>query len=106
MDLRAARDVNNGFGEGLATAFELVVTPLLMGFFGWLIDRWLGLHLVFALGFGLFTFGYLMWKLALRYNHEMDGHEAAAAWSRPSVFRSAGVTSSSPSLERGEADDV
>ena len=101
MDLRAARDVNNGFGDGLATAFELVVTPLLMGFFGWLIDRWLGLHLVFALGFGLFTFGYLMWKLAVRYNHEMAAHESTNAWSRPSVFRSAGGP-----VETREVDDV
>ncbi len=88
MDLRAARDVNNGFGEGLATAFELVVTPLLLGGVGYLVDRWLGTRLVFALSFGLFTFGYLVWKLVVRYNHEMDGHESRAAWARPSVFRS------------------
>ena len=104
MDLRAARDVNNGFGEGLATAFELVVTPLLMGFFGWLLDRWLGLHLVFALTFGLFTFGYLMWKLAVRYNHEMAGHESAA-WSQPSVFRSA-APRPAPTTDPAEVDDV
>jgi hypothetical protein len=105
VDLRAARDVNNGFGEGLATAFELVVTPLLMGLFGWLIDRWLGFHLVFALSFGLFTFGYLMWKLAVRYNHEMAGHESAAAWSRPSVFRTA-AERPAPAADPGEIDDV
>jgi len=105
VDLRAARDVNNGFGEGLATAFGLVVTPLLTGFFGWLIDRWLGLHLVFALSFGLFTFGYLMWKLAVRYNREMDGHESSAAWSRPSVLRSAGNRVVG-AADAGEADDV
>jgi len=105
VDLRAARDVNNGFGEGLATAFELVVTPLLMGFVGWLLDRWLGTHLVFALSFGLFTFGYLVWKLVVRYNHEMAGHESAVAWARPSVFRStAGRVT--PPVDHAEVDDV
>jgi F0F1-type ATP synthase assembly protein I len=85
VDLRAARDVNNGFGDGLATAFELVFTPMVMAFFGWLIDRALGTHLVFALGFGLFTFGYLCVKLALRYNAEMAAHDAEAPWARRPV---------------------
>ncbi len=83
MDLRAARDVNSGFGEGLATSFELVVTPLVMGLFGYLIDRWVGTHLVFALGFGLFTFGYLVYKLVVRYSTEMAAHDAKAPWARP-----------------------
>jgi hypothetical protein len=101
VDLRAARDVNNGFGDGLATAFELVVTPLLLGFVGYLVDRWLGTQLVFALGFGLFTFGYLVWKLVIRYNHEMDGHESRAAWARPSVLRAAD-RSSGATMEAGD----
>jgi len=105
VDLRAARDVNNGFGEGLATAFELVVTPLLMGFFGWLLDRWLGLHLVFALSFGLFTFGYLVWKLAVRYDHEMAGHASDAPWSRPSVLRSVAGRATPPE-DAVESEDV
>ena len=103
MDLRAARDVNNGFGDGLATAFELVVTPLLLGFFGYLVDRWLGTQLVFALSFGLFTFGYLVWKLVVRYNREMDGHESRAAWARPSVVPLGGHPSGRrPTTEAGD----
>ena len=82
MDLRAVRDVNNGFGDGLAAAFEIVVTPLLLAFFGHLIDRWLGLDLVFALIFGLFTFGYMMYKLVRRYSAEMARHDADAPWAR------------------------
>jgi hypothetical protein len=82
VDLRAYREVNNGFGDGLAAAFEIVVTPLLFAFFGYLIDRWLGLHLVFALIFGLFTFGYMMYKLVTRYTAEMARHEADAPWAR------------------------
>ncbi len=79
------RDVNNGFGDGLAAAFEIVVTPLLFAFFGYLLDRWLGLHLVFALIFGLFTFGYMMYKLVRQYSSEMARHDANAPWARPAA---------------------
>jgi hypothetical protein len=85
VDLRAVREVNNGFGEGLSAAFEMVVTPVLFAFFGYLIDRWLGLHLVFALIFGLFVFGYEVWKLVMRYSTQMAAHDATAPWSRRPV---------------------
>ena len=91
LNLRAVRDVNTGFGDGLATAFEIVATPLICGFFGFLLDRWVGTHLVFALTFGLTTFGYMMWKLVVRYNSEMDAHAVDAPWSRqPPTDRTGG----------------
>lgn len=83
MDLRAVREVNTGFGDGLASAFEMVATPAVMGFLGFLVDRWLGTGLGFMLGFGLFTFAYMLWKLIRRYNTEMAQHEANAPWNRP-----------------------
>ncbi len=98
MDLRAYREVNNGFGDGLAAAFEIVVTPLLVAFFGYLIDRWLGLHLVFALIFGLFTFGYMMYKLVHRYSADMARHDADAPWSRRPA--------SAPDANTASASDV
>ena len=82
MDLRAVRDVNNGFGDGLAAAFEMVATPVIFAFLGYLLDRRLGLHLVFTLIFGLFVFGYEIWKLVMRYSNEMNAHDAAAPWAR------------------------
>ena len=84
MDLRAVREVNTGFGDGLASAFEMVATPAIMGFLGFLVDRWAGTNLVFMLAFGLFTFGYMLWKLIMRYNAQMAEHEAKAPWNRPS----------------------
>jgi hypothetical protein len=85
------REVNTGFGEGLATAFEMVVTPAIFGFLGYLVDRWVGTNLVFMFTFGLFVFGYMLWKLAVRYNTEMDKHLADAPWARtPSVSRKEG----------------
>jgi F0F1-type ATP synthase assembly protein I len=85
VDLRGFREVNNGFGDGLAAAFELVATPVIFAFFGYLIDRWVGTHLVFALSFGLFVFGYEVWKLLHRYMAEMDAHNASAPWARRPV---------------------
>jgi F0F1-type ATP synthase assembly protein I len=82
VDLRAYREVNNGFGDGLAAAFEMVVTPIIFAFFGYLLDRWLGLHLVFALIFGLITFAYMIYKLVHRYSTDMARHDADAPWSR------------------------
>jgi F0F1-type ATP synthase assembly protein I len=84
LDLRAVREVNTGFGDGLASAFEMVATPAIMGFLGFLVDRWAGTNLVFMLSFGLFTFGYMLWKLIMRYNAQMAEHEAKAPWNRPS----------------------
>lgn len=37
MDLRARQDTYNGFGETMSRALELVLTPLIFAFLGWLI---------------------------------------------------------------------
>ena len=44
MDLSDRRDLYNGFGDALSRAVELVVTPAIFGFLGWL-----GATLPFAL---------------------------------------------------------
>jgi len=75
LDLQARRDLNNGFGDSLAKAFELALTPLLFGFLGHLLDRWAGTSPLFLLGFALFTFGYLAWKSWGRYSEAMAEHE-------------------------------
>jgi hypothetical protein len=98
VDLRAFREVNNGFGDGLAAAFEMVVTPIIFAFFGYLLDRWLGLNLVFALIFGLMTFAYMIHKLVARYSADMDRHDADAPWARRTV--------SAPATAEGSATDV
>lgn len=72
MDLRPMREVNTGFGDGLATAFELVATPMLFGFFGYLIDGRLGTKPIFTVALALFVFGYCVWKLVVKYNADLD----------------------------------
>ena len=76
MEHRARRELNNGFGDAMARAVELSLTPAIMGGLGWLLDRWLGTWPVFALLFFVFTLGYVMWKSFVRYDHEMRAHEA------------------------------
>ena len=62
MDLEQRRELNNGFGESLAKAIELVTTPAIFGFLGYLLDRRLGTTPLFLLLFALVTFFYLAWK--------------------------------------------
>ena len=55
MELHERRDMYNGFGDGLARAFELAVTPVIFGGIGFGLDRWLGLAPLLTLV--LFLFG-------------------------------------------------
>jgi hypothetical protein len=43
VELQERREVESGFGDGLAKAFELVLTPAIFGLLGFGLDRWLGL---------------------------------------------------------------
>ena len=76
MNLRTVRDVNTGFGDGLAAAFEMLAGPAIFGFLGYLLDQKLGIGPVFLLTFSIVVFSYQCWKLFNRYNAEMDQHLA------------------------------
>jgi hypothetical protein len=85
VNLRAVQEVNTGFGDGLAAAFEMLAGPAIFGFLGHLLDQKLGIGPVFLLTFALIVFGYECWKLYLRYSAEMDRHLAEGPWARKSV---------------------
>ncbi|MSO86194.1 MAG: AtpZ/AtpI family protein [Acidimicrobiia bacterium] len=72
FDLSAKRELNNGFGNSMSTAVELVVSPILMGLLGWWIDRQLGTFPLFALALFLVTLGYIVWKQFAVYAARMD----------------------------------
>ena len=76
MDLQQRRELNNGFGDSLARAFELAVTPAIFGFLGHLLDGKLGTSPLFLLLFALISFGYLAWKSWGSYERRMREHEA------------------------------
>jgi F0F1-type ATP synthase assembly protein I len=76
MDLNERRELSNGFGDALARAFEMVLTPVIFGFLGWLLDGWLGTRPLFMLLFFALVMGYEFWKLYANYDIAMKHHES------------------------------
>jgi F0F1-type ATP synthase assembly protein I len=74
--LAEKRELNNGFGESLAAAFELAVTSAIFAFLGWRLDEWLGTTPLFLIALFLFTVSYESWKLYRRYDADMRKHES------------------------------
>jgi F0F1-type ATP synthase assembly protein I len=76
MNLDAKRELNTGFGDALARAFELVATPGIFGFLGWLLDRQIGTTPLFAIVFFLIVLSYVVWKMWSGYEAAMQKHES------------------------------
>jgi Flp pilus assembly protein TadB len=77
-----SREVQNGFSDGLAKAFELVLTPTIFGLAGFGLDRWLGLTPLFTIVltvWALIVVSYMTW---FRYEAEMRRVEEGAVWAR------------------------
>ena len=62
-------------GDALSIAFELVATPALFAFFGWLIDGALGTKPVFTLVLCLLTAVYAGWKAVRTYSNRMEAFD-------------------------------
>ena len=69
------RELNNGVGNALSRAVELTVTPLIFGFFGWLLDGRLGTRPLFMFLFFAFVLGYTLWKEYVLYGKAMDAEQ-------------------------------
>ena len=82
MDLRERRELMNGFGDGLAVAFEFALTPAIFGAIGYAIDRWLGLVPLFTLILLLFGIVGIFLKMWFEYDNRMKAEEAGAVWAR------------------------
>jgi len=67
----------------MARAVEITLTPAIMGGLGYLLDRWLGTGPVFFLILFVFTIGYVVWKMFVRYDAEMRRHEANIPGHKP-----------------------
>lgn len=80
LDLRDRRELNRGFGDGLARAFELALTPAVFGGLGLLLDRATGTVPVFAIVFLLLAFVGMGIRMWYGYDHEMRRHEREATW--------------------------
>jgi hypothetical protein len=76
FDLRARQQFNRGYSDGMARGMEIVLTPLLLGGVGWLLDGWLGTGKVLAVAFGIFGIVGVSAKLKLGYDKQMAQVEA------------------------------
>lgn len=76
FDLAARRKINKGFNDGFTRAVEIVVTPVLLGFLGALVDGWLGTRPGFTIGLAAFGVCGIFAKLWLGYDREMKVEEA------------------------------
>lgn len=83
FDLVSKQDLNRGFGDALATAFELALTPAIMALIGWKLDAWLGTTPAFLLFFFLFTMSYEIWKMFKRYDARMQAEQSKITGLRP-----------------------
>ncbi|MXZ95256.1 MAG: hypothetical protein F4Y99_04935 [Acidimicrobiaceae bacterium] len=67
-----AAEVRSGAGDALAKAFEMIATPAIFGFGGWLVDGRLGTFPLVTLLLALVVFGYQVWSFARTYGASMD----------------------------------
>ena len=84
MDLKARRELNNGFGNALARSFELVVTPMVFIAIGYGLGTLFGARPVVTFAFGAFGVLGTIVRTLLGYDTEMRRHEQEGRWSRPS----------------------
>ena len=73
-------ELYNGFGEGLQRAFELALTPAIIGGFGYLLDRWLGVLPILTIVFFLVAMVGLIARMWYGYDARMKEYEAAGPW--------------------------
>jgi F0F1-type ATP synthase assembly protein I len=74
------QDLYNGAGEGMSRAFELALTPAIIGGLGYLLDRWLGMLPVFTIIFFLGAMVGLMARMYYAYDARMKDHDATGPW--------------------------
>ncbi|MYJ37174.1 MAG: hypothetical protein F4071_14855 [Acidimicrobiaceae bacterium] len=67
-----AAEVRSGAGDALAKAFEMIATPAIFGFGGWLVDGRLGTFPLVTLLLALAVSGYQVWSFARTYGASMD----------------------------------
>jgi F0F1-type ATP synthase assembly protein I len=76
FDLATRRKINRGFSDGFTRAVEIVVTPVLLGFLGALIDGRLDTRPLFTIGLAVFGVCGIFVKLWLGYDRDMKAEEA------------------------------
>jgi F0F1-type ATP synthase assembly protein I len=96
FDLATRRKINKGFSDGFTRAVEIVVTPVLLGVLGAVVDGWLGTRPGFTIGFAAFGVCGVFAKLWLGYDREMRAEEAKIPGARGVSARGAGAPGPTP----------
>ncbi|HIL46483.1 MAG TPA: AtpZ/AtpI family protein [Acidimicrobiia bacterium] len=76
MEQNESRELKQGFADAFAAAFEMVVTPVIFGFLGWLLDGQIGTSPLFTVAFVLLTVAYASWKTFHNYTNNLE-HQVA-----------------------------
>ena len=82
MELRDQQATYQGFGDALALGVELVMTPILLGLFGWWLDGRFGTRPVLMFAFGLLGVFAIAMRTYLWYRASMDREEKGKPWTR------------------------
>jgi hypothetical protein len=76
------RELYNGFGDGMALAFQIALTPAIFGVLGFWIDSKLNRTPLFTVLLFTFSIIGLFVSLWARYEEKMKAQDAKAVWSR------------------------
>ena len=79
------RAMNQGFGDGLSRAFELVATPAVFGGIGYLVDRIAGTTPVVTIVLAVFGVIGTFIRAWYAYDTEMRTLESGGRWARRDV---------------------
>ena len=82
FDVRAKQQLNRGYSDGMTRGLEIVLTPLLMGALGLLLDGWFGTGRVLAIVFGILGVVGIAYKLWSGYDRQMVVEETGKPWAR------------------------
>ena len=82
FDQRAKQQLNRGYSDGMARGTELVLSMVLLGAIGWMIDGWLGTGHVFGIIFGTIGVAGTALKLKLGYDRQMAVEEQGKPWTK------------------------
>jgi F0F1-type ATP synthase assembly protein I len=74
------RELYNGFGDGLALAFQIALTPVIFGGLGYLIDRAIDRVPLFTIILFLVSMVGVFISQWAQYEHRMKQADAEAAW--------------------------
>jgi F0F1-type ATP synthase assembly protein I len=82
VDLRDRQALYDGFGNALALAVEIVVTPLLFALGGWFLDRAVGTTPLFTVMLGVLAAIGLAIRMYYQYRDAMAREEKGKPWTR------------------------